>query len=196
MWKESPFVTDASTPKTALYARVSTTDQKGASQIARLNQWAKNEGRKVAIRKIDNATGKNIRRPGIDLIMQEARGHHINTIAVTKVDRWARSVRDLSNTLHELQDLGVEWVAIDQGLRISPDRSDPTTKLILEVLGAVAEWEASIISERTRQALAYLKAKGKRLGRPPGSKDRSPRSKKGYLERYAGRHPKMQGGTP
>ncbi len=185
----SPLVTATPNLRTALYARVSTTDQKAASQIARLNQWAKEKGRKVVLKKIDNATGKNIHRPGIDLIMQEARGHHINSIIVTKVDRWARSVRDLSNSLHELQDLGIEWVAIDQGIHISPDKSDPTTKLILEVLGAVAEWEASIISERTRQALAYLKANGKRLGRPPGSRDRVPRSKKGYLKRYAGRHP-------
>lgn len=109
-------MTKETTLKTALYARVSTTDQKGASQIARLNQWAKEERRKVAVKKIDNATGKNIRRPGIDLIMQEARCHHVNSIAVTKVDRWARSVRDLSNSLHELQDLGIEWVSIDQSI--------------------------------------------------------------------------------
>ncbi len=189
-------LTEETNLKTALYARVSTTDQKASSQIARLNQWAKEKGRKVVLKKIDNATGKNIHRPGIDLLMQEARGHHVNSIAVTKVDRWARSVRDLSNSLHELQDLGIEWVAIDQGIRISPDRSDPTTKLVLEVLGAVAEWEASIISERTKQALAYLKANGKRLGRPPGSKDKFPRSKKGYQERYAGRHAPKEGGTP
>ena len=166
------------------------------SQIARLNRWAKEGGRQVVLKKVDNATGRNIRRPGLDHIMQEARGHHINSIAVTKVDRWARSVRDLSNSLHELQDLGIEWVATDQGIRISPNKSDPTTKLILEVLGAVAEWEASIISERTRQALAYLKASGKRLGRPPGSKDRAPRSNKGYLARYAGHQVKKEEGTP
>ena len=54
--------------KTALYARVSTTDQKGASPIARLNQWAKEERRKVAVKKIDNVTGKNLRQSGSKLV--------------------------------------------------------------------------------------------------------------------------------
>lgn len=184
------------TTSQALYARVSTTDQDGSSQIARLRAWADREGRQVTIERTDEATGKNVRRPGLEAIMQEARGHHIRSVAVAKVDRWARSVLDLSSTLHELRDLGVEWVAVDQGLRISPDRSDPTSKLILDVLGAVAEWEASIISERTRQGLAHRKALGVRLGRPPGSRDKTPRSNKGYLERYAERRRPEGGGTP
>ena len=180
----------------ALYARVSTTDQDGQSQIERLRAWAQASGGgyEVTLVETDEATGKNVRRPGLDRVMAEARGHHIHAIAVTKVDRWARSVMDLSGTLHELHELGIEWVAVDQGIKVSPDRTDPTSELILNVLGAVAQWEGSIISERTRQSLAFLKAEGKRLGRPPGSKDRRPRSNKGYLARYADRTPDLAGG--
>lgn len=141
---------------TALYGRVSTSDQDGASQLDRLRKWAadSNTPRTIVLAEVDSATGKNVRRPVLERIMAEARGHHVRSIAVVKVDRWARSVMDLSATLHELRDLGVEWIAVDQGIRISPDRADATSKLILDVLGAVAEWEASIISERTKQALA------------------------------------------
>jgi DNA invertase Pin-like site-specific DNA recombinase len=145
-----------------------------------LREWAAKEGRTVALERTDEATGKYMRRPGLEGIMQEARGHHLRSVAVCKVDRWARSVMDLSSTLHELRDLGMEWVAVDQGIRISPDRSDPTSTLILNVLGAVAEWGASIISERTRQGLDHRRRLGIRLGRPPGSKDRRPRANKGY----------------
>jgi DNA invertase Pin-like site-specific DNA recombinase len=182
--------------RVALYARVSTIDQTGASQLERLRSWATHEGRHVVLERVDSATGKNVRRPGLSEIMAEARGHHLSAVVVVKVDRWARSVMDLSATLHELRDLGVEWIAVDQGIRISPDRSDPTSSLILHILSAVAEWEASIISERTRQSMAYLRSTGKHVGRPVGSKDRVPRSKKGYLQRYAEVTTALMGGSP
>jgi DNA invertase Pin-like site-specific DNA recombinase len=155
-------------PRWALYARCSRDDQNGESQMARLREWAEREGYEVAVERTDYASGRNVQRPEMQALMAEAHGHHIHGIAVCKVDRWARSVLHLSTTLRELHDLGVEFVAVDQGLRISREGSDPTSQLILNVLASVAEWEASIISERTKESLAYLKAQGKRLGRPPG----------------------------
>ncbi len=185
--------------RTALYARVSTVDQDGGSQIDRLRKWADGAepAREVVLVETDEATGRNVRRPGLARVMAEARGHHVQSIAVCKVDRWARSIMDLSATLHELRELGVEWVAVDQGIRVSPDKSDATSKLILDVLGAVAEWEASIISERTRESLAYKRDTLKeRLGRPRGSRDKKPRSNKGYLARYVKNGAKTEGAPP
>jgi DNA invertase Pin-like site-specific DNA recombinase len=157
----------------ALYARTSTSDQDGNSQLERLREWARHEELEVVLERADVASGRLVRRPGADEILAEARGHHIQVVAVCKVDRWARSVLHLASTVRELHELGVEFVAVDQGLRISRDRGDPTSTLILNVLGAVAEWEASIISERTKESLAHLKASGKKLGRPP-KKSRGP----------------------
>jgi DNA invertase Pin-like site-specific DNA recombinase len=153
--------------RAALYARVSTCDQSGAAQLARLREWASREGNEVAIERVDIATGRHVQRPGFAEIMAEARGHHVHVVAVCKVDRWARSVLHLATSVRELHDLGVEFVAVDQGLRISRHRGDPTSALILNVLASVGEWESSIISERTRESLAHLKASGRRLGRPP-----------------------------
>ena len=153
--------------RAALYARVSTTDQDGASQIARLQEWAAREGHTVLIARTDTASGRFVQRPGLDEIMREARGRHVQVVAVAKVDRWARSIQHLAASVQELYDLGVEFVAVDQGLRVSRDRTDPTSVLILHVLGAVAQWEASIISERTKEGLRHARANGKRLGRPP-----------------------------
>ncbi len=179
---------------TALYARVSTRDQDGSSQIARLREWAQREDRRVVLERTDTATGRNVRRSGMEELMQEARGHHIKSIAVAKLDRWARSLMHLNSSLQELQQLRVEWIAVEQGIRISPDGSDATSRLNLHVLGAVAEWEASIISERTKESLAYKRSQGVRLGRPPGSKDRTPRSNKGYRARYAAERAQKEGG--
>lgn len=150
---------------TALYARVSTTDQHGAAQIARLREVEPAPDDRCYI---DEATGKNMRRPKMERLMQEARGHHVRRILVVKVDRWARSVKDLVSSLEELRELGVEWQAVEQGIRILPDRKDATTNLILQVLGAVAEWEGSIISERTIQGLAYARTLCEHCGGPEG----------------------------
>jgi DNA invertase Pin-like site-specific DNA recombinase len=153
--------------RVAIYARVSGPGQSVDSQLARLRAWAAGDGNEVAVEAMDTASGRHVVRPGMDRVMAEARGHHVQIVAVVKVDRWARSIQHLSTTLAELHGLGVGFVAVDQGLRISPGRGDPTATLILHVLGAVAEWEASIISERTKESLAFLKSQGKRLGRPP-----------------------------
>jgi DNA invertase Pin-like site-specific DNA recombinase len=175
----SPAQSGKKRTRVALYGRVSTNDQEGGSQLARLREWAAREGHEVVLERVDTATGRHVQRPGLTEVMAEARGHHVHVVAVCKVDRWARSVLHLASTVRELHELGVEFVAVDQGLRISRSRGDPTSELILNVLGAVAEWEASIISERTKESLAHLKATGKRLGRPP---------KKGIVSPTSGPH--------
>ncbi len=153
--------------RVGLYSRVSTEGQDATPQLDRLREWAAREGHTVVLERTDVASGRLVRRAGADEIMAEARGHHIEAVAVCKIDRWARSVQHLAATVRELHDLHVEFVAVDQGLRISRDRGDPTATLILHVLGSVAEWEASIISERTKESLRALRARGVRLGRPP-----------------------------
>ena len=150
--------------RVALYARVSTDDQDAGSQLGRLREWALAAGFAVTAEGVDVASGRLARRPEFDRLLSLARGHHIHALAVAKVDRAARSVQHLAGVVAELHRLGVDFHAIDQGLTVA--RSDPTSKLILSVLAAVAEWEADIISERTRDALAAKKAAGVRLGRP------------------------------
>jgi DNA invertase Pin-like site-specific DNA recombinase len=155
------------TDPTAIYARVSTVDQHGEAQVSRLRAWCSSAGEEPpTLVFVDEATGKNMRRPQLERLMQEARGHHVRRVLVVKVDRWARSVKDLVSSLEELRGLGIEWQAVEQGIRISPDKNDATTNLILQVLGAVAEWEGSIISERTKQGLAFARTRCLHCGKP------------------------------
>lgn len=151
--------------RVALYARVSTDGQDAVPQMQRLREWAGRHGYTVAMEEVDTASGRRVVRPGMERIMQAARGHHVHAVAVAKVDRWARSIQHLATTVNELHELYVDFHAVDQGLVVR--RSDPTSRLILNVMGSVAEWEASIISERTKEALAARRAAGIRLGRPP-----------------------------
>jgi len=126
--------------RVGLYTRVSTTEQDASNQLDRLKDWAIKNNLEVAAKETDRASGKLTVRRGQERLMAEARGHHLHAIAVAKVDRWARSIQHLSTSINELHELGVDFYAVDQGLTVR--RADPTSKLILNVLGAVAEWEA------------------------------------------------------
>lgn len=145
--------------KVALYARVSTEKQDPQPQLGKLREWAARNQYVVCLEAVDKATGKNMRRPGMESVMNLVRQRHVDAVAVVKIDRWARSVKDLSNTVNEIHERKAEFHAIDQGLSVKPN--DPTAKLILNVLGAVADWEGSIISERTKDGLAGKSGRGR-----------------------------------
>lgn len=145
--------------KVALYARVSTEGQDPQPQLAKLREWATRNSYAVRLEAVDKATGKNMRRPGMESVMDVVRQRHVDAVAVCKIDRWARSVKDLSSSVTEIHERHAEFHAIDQGLSVKPN--DPTAKLILNVLGAVADWEGSIISERTKDGLAGKAGRGR-----------------------------------
>lgn len=150
--------------KVGLYARVSTPDQTAQPQLARLREWAVANGHTVHMERAEIASGRLVRRPLQEELMGEALARRVDAVAVVKVDRWARSMKHLHTTIHALHERGAAFFAVDQGLSVV--KGDPTSGLLLGVLGAVAEWEAQIISERTRDALRARKAAGVKLGRP------------------------------
>jgi DNA invertase Pin-like site-specific DNA recombinase len=84
---------------------------------------------------------------------------------VWKLDRLSRSLKDLIGTLDELGHLGIDFISYDNKI----DTSSPTGKLVFQIIGAVAEFERNIISERVKAGLRNARRKGKRLGRPPVS---------------------------
>ncbi|CUH89951.1 DNA-invertase hin [Phaeobacter sp. CECT 5382] len=86
-----------------------------------------------------------------------------DTLVVTKLDRLARSVSHLLEVLKSLTDKGAALRILDMGI----DTSTPTGKLMLTVLGGVAEFERAIMLERQREGIAKAKAAGKYKGRQP-----------------------------
>ena len=81
---------------------------------------------------------------------------------VWKLDRLGRSVKNLTTILHDLNSRGVCFRSISDGI----DTGTPTGKLLFHMLGAIAEFEAALVSERTKIGLQAAKQRGKRLGRP------------------------------
>ena len=84
-----------------------------------------------------------------------------DTLVVTKLDRLARSVAHLLDVLAVLTGKGAALSILDMGI----DTSTPTGKLMLTVLGGVAEFERAIMLERQREGIAKAKAAGKYKGR-------------------------------
>lgn len=146
--------------RAAIYARVSTTEQSAEGQVERLEAWARRRDLVIVERVVETgASGRDPGREGFRRLVRLARGNRFRVLAVTKIDRWARSLMDLQRSAQELADAGCEFHAIDQGVSLA--QNDPMGKAYLQFLGILAELEADLISQRTKEGL-----KGKNPGRP------------------------------
>lgn len=158
--------------RAALYARVSTLDrQDPAAQIRAMIEFAKGKGWNADIYE-DRASARDWQgRTAWRQLLEEARQGRIDVIVVWKLDRAFRSALDALRALEQLNHEGVGFVCVTQPI----DTASPTGRLLFTVLAAVAEIEREFISERSKLGLARARAAGKRIGRPPGSKDSHPR---------------------
>jgi len=149
--------------RVALYARVSTTDQRPEIQLEALRTYAAARGLEPAGEYVDHGvSGAKDRRPGLDRLLADARRRRFDVLAVTKLDRVARSVHHLTSLARELEALGVDLVVLDQAI----DTSTPAGRLLFHVLGSIAEFERDLIRERTSAGMRAAKRRGARIGRP------------------------------
>jgi DNA invertase Pin-like site-specific DNA recombinase len=95
--------------------------------------------------------------------MADASQRKFDAVLVWKLDRFGRSLRHLVNALAELEALGLTFISLRDNL----DLSTPSGRLMFQIIGAMAEFERSLIQERVKAGLRNARAKGKRLGRPP-----------------------------
>lgn len=151
------------------YARVSTQDQKPDLQLDAL-QTAGCE--KVFVEK---ASGAQRERPELKAALDYMRNG--DTLVVWKLDRLARSMTQLIETVEGLEEKG-------SGFRSLTEAIDTTTaggRLIFHVFGALAEFERSIIRERTRAGLDAARARGRKGGRPPKLRENDVRAARAML---------------
>lgn len=147
--------------KVAIYLRVSTQDQNTDLQKTDLVAFIKTKGWSNYEIYEDKATGTNGNRVSLKRMLTDSRDGKINVILCWKLDRLFRSLKDLINTLQELSDLEVEFVALKDNI----DMTTNTGRLMTHILGAFAEFEASIIKARVNAGLAEAKRRGVILGR-------------------------------
>jgi DNA invertase Pin-like site-specific DNA recombinase len=138
------------------YARVSTTGQSLAAQLAELKAAGST---KIFQEKI---TGKHRNRPQLDHALKMLRKGDV--LIITRLDRLARSSRDLLNVIKQITDAGATFKSLKDSW------ADTTTahgRLILTVLAGLAEFERELIVERTGEGRTRAMADGVQFGRKP-----------------------------
>lgn len=141
------------------YARVSTGQQDTALQTDALE--------KAGCEKIfqETASGAQRDRPQLKEALAYLREGDI--LVVWKLDRLARSLRQLIETVEDLSERGVGFISITENV----DTTNSGGKLVFHLFGALAEFERDMIRERTKAGLAVAKANGRVSGRPRGMSD-------------------------
>lgn len=150
--------------RAALYARVSTQDQDPTHQLRVLREVATRRGWAVT-EYVEVISGAAKARPQFDAMMQDVRRRRVDVVAAVDLSRLARSVTVLMGLLDELRQTGCDLYSDREAL----DTQTAAGRMMFAVVAAVAEFERSLIIERTMAGLATARARGVRLGRPPAS---------------------------
>jgi DNA invertase Pin-like site-specific DNA recombinase len=137
------------------YVRVSSVDQNTDRQL---------DGIHLDRTFIDRASGKDTKRPQLEALVGFVRAG--DTIVVHSMDRLARNLDDLRKLVSTFTKRGIKVQFVKESLTFSGEDS-PMAMLLLSMLGAVAEFERSLIRERQREGIAIAKAKGIYTGRKP-----------------------------
>ncbi len=119
----------------------------------------------VVIDEEETGSGARNDRPGLARLLDAARRGKIKYLLVWKLDRFGRSLIDVLTNVEELNRCGVTFVCVTQGLEIGPG-GDAISRFVLATLGAAAEFERSLIAERTRLGIEKARLKGSVFGRP------------------------------
>lgn len=138
------------------YARVSTLDQNLEAQLERLQAAGCD---KIFSEQRSGTSGK--KREMLEECMDYLRAG--DTLVITKIDRLARSARDLHNMVHDFEAKGIALQALDQSI----DTSTPHGKAFLGMLAIFAEFETNIRKERQMEGIENAKTKGLYKGRKP-----------------------------
>jgi DNA invertase Pin-like site-specific DNA recombinase len=108
-------------------------------------------------------SGSDSKRPALNELLKDCRRGAVDVLVVWKFDRFARSLNALISGLETCRSLGIDFVSVTEAV----DTSLPAGELVFQMIGAVAQFERSLIAERVKSGLANARAKGKVLGRPP-----------------------------
>lgn len=143
------------------YKRVSTLDQSTARQLEGIGDFDEIFE--------DKASGKDTKRPALEALLKHVRKG--DTVFVHSMDRLARNLRDLEELVQKLNSKGVSIRFEKEGLEFQPGNANPMSTLLLQLLGAVAQFERSLILERQREGIAIAKAEGRFKGRPKAEQE-------------------------
>ena len=159
--------------RAALYARVSTTGhgQDVGLQLDELRQVAVQRGWEIVVYADEGVSGAKDSRPALDRMLVDAREGRLDVVAIWKLDRLARSVRNLLELVDSLNAWGVGLVSLRDA---HIDTTTPSGRFTLQILAAVGELERELVRERVIAGVRRAQAAGKHCGRPKVELDLRP----------------------
>jgi len=127
-------------------------------QLSELRDYCKRRKWQVSKEYVERGwSGAALNRPQLKKLMADASQRKVDCILVWKLDRFSRSMLHLHEQLQTLRSAGVRFIATSQN--IDTDESNPTSRLLLNILAAIAEFERELIRERTVAGVrAYVRA--------------------------------------
>jgi DNA invertase Pin-like site-specific DNA recombinase len=172
--------------RAALYMRVSSGEQNTEAQERALRDYVRRRDWTIhRVYRDQGLSGTNVNRPALNEMLKDCRRGSLDVVVVRKFDRFARSLKALISGLELCRSLGIDFVSVTEAV----DTSLPAGELVFQMIGAVAQFERTLIGERVKSGLANAKAKGKVLGRPP-------LRKLSHAETRQLRQERMQGNVP
>jgi DNA invertase Pin-like site-specific DNA recombinase len=149
--------------RAALYVRVISGEQNTGAQERALREYVQRRGWKLQqIYRDQGVSGASSNRPALNELLKTCRRGSVDVVVVWKFDRFARSLKQLMSGLETCRALGIDFVSVTESI----DTSLPSGELVFQMIGAVAQFERSLIAERVKSGLANARAEGKILGRP------------------------------
>ena len=173
--------------KAAIYARVSTNEQTTEQQITPAVEYCKKKGWEYDIYE-EHISGAKLNRTQLGLMMEALRRDEYKAVIVWKLDRLGRSTMHLLQLLEEFRNRDVAFIITTMGM----NTETPEGRLFFTIIAGFAELEREFIMQRVQASIDTKRAKGIPMGRPKGSKDKRPRRKSGYIQRWANRPRKGQ----
>lgn len=148
--------------RAAIYVRVSTNEQDTGLQETELQQYVESRGWEYVVYRDKAQSGAKNERPALNAMLTAMRRRKFDVVVVWKLDRLARSLKQLLTIGEECQSLGVDLVSLRQNI----DTTLPAGRLTFQILGAVAEFERELLRERVKAGMAQARRTGKHVGRP------------------------------
>lgn len=150
--------------KAGLYARVSKDDQQTLNQLIELREYANRRGFEVQEFVDEGLSGSfdQDKRPALKNLLTAARLRKIDLIVCWRLDRFARSLKQLVDMIGDLETWNVGFTTLRENI----DTTTPSGRLVFHIFAALAEFERDLIIERTHLGLQRAVKQGKILGRP------------------------------
>ncbi len=161
--RSNPKAAKSRVVRAAIYARVSTKQQKQDMQLDECRAFAKANGWEIVEYLETESSVK--KRPVFDGMMDDAHRRRFEIVIAGKLDRIARSLKDFLDIALRLEKSNIRFLSVTQRM-IDTDQKDPMGRFLLQLFASLAELERGIIIERVKAGVKAAQARGVRFGRP------------------------------